>query len=246
MKYLVYNQEGKEEGSVSLPKHIFELKMNTDLVHQVSNSQRANRRILRAHTKTRGEVSGGGKKPWRQKGTGRARHGSTRSPIWVGGGAAFGPRKEKIYKKRIPKKIRRKALFMVLSNKAEGKEMIILDKLEIKEAKTKMAKGVIDKLRAKVKGFGKGSILFALAKEDKNVFLATRNIPKVSIIQASDLNALDLLSFKYLILLKDSIKVIEGTFSKKKEKEVLSKKVKKNVSTSGRAKRKGKKEESSK
>ena len=129
MKVSVYNQEGKEVGKVLLPKEIFEVKVNPDLVHQVVVCQMANRRQPIAHTKDRGEVRGGGRKPWSQKGTGRARHGSIRSPLWIGGGVTFGPRKEKIFKKKIPKKMRRKALFMVLSGKAKENLLLVLDKL---------------------------------------------------------------------------------------------------------------------
>ena len=108
MKVPLYNQEGKESGQALLPKEIFDVKFNSDLVHQVAVSQAANRRRVIAHTKGRGDVRGGGKKPWRQKGTGRARHGSRRSPIWKGGGVTFGPTKERVFKKDIPKKMRRK------------------------------------------------------------------------------------------------------------------------------------------
>src|SRR3989338_10372676 len=114
MKIPVYTQEGKEAGEVALPKDVFEVKMNADLVHQVMISYAANKRQVSAHTKNRGEVGGGGRKPWKQKGTGRARHGSSRSPIWVGGGVTHGPLAEKNYKRKISKKMRAQALFSVL------------------------------------------------------------------------------------------------------------------------------------
>ena len=143
MKYPLYNQKGEETGTVLLPKNIFEVKINNDLIHQVALSQSANRRQVIAHTKDRSEVSGGGRKPWRQKGTGRARHGSIRSPIWRGGGIAFGPTKDRVFSKRIPKKMKRKALLMVLSAKASENLIIVLDKKEIKKPKTKDMAGLL-------------------------------------------------------------------------------------------------------
>ena len=130
MKADLYNQEGKKmDAEVLLPKEIFEVPLNSDLVYQVAVSQNSNRRQKTAKTKDRSEVRGGGKKPWRQKGTGRARHGSNRSPIWVGGGVTFGPNLEKNFKKIVPKKMRRKALFMVLSEKAKNNFIIVLEDL---------------------------------------------------------------------------------------------------------------------
>ena len=207
MKLSTYNQEGKEIGQTLLPKEIFEVKMNSDLVHQVVVSQMANRRQRIAHTKGRAEVRGGGRKPWRQKGTGRARAGSIRSPIWRGGGVTFGPTKEKVFKKKIPKKMRRKALLMVLSAKAKNNFLIILDKLKIEKAKTKEITEILKKLPCQ----GENSLI-ALSQIDKNLILAARNIPKIDTIQAKDLNCLDLLSFKYLVMPKEAIKVIKETF----------------------------------
>src|SRR3989344_4067362 len=126
MKVDLYNQNGEVAGSVNLPKEIFEVKFNADLVHQIAVSQMANKRQVSAHTKIRSEVRGGGKKPWRQKGTGRARHGSIRSPLWRGGGITFGPRNDKVYEKDIPKKMRRKALLMALSQKAKNSQLVVL------------------------------------------------------------------------------------------------------------------------
>ena len=210
----VYNQEGEKIREAKLPSEIFDVKVNPDLVHQVVVSQMANRRKVIAHTKDRGEVSGGGRKPWRQKGTGRARHGSIRSPLWRGGGITFGPRKEKVFKKEIPKKMKRKALFMVLSAKAKNNLLILLDKLEIKEPKTKLLSQLIENWKLKIENFKSGSLLIVLPEMDKNLILAAKNIPQVETIQAKDLNALDLLSFKYLILPQKSVEVIKKTFKK--------------------------------
>src|SRR6185437_9448180 len=129
METKIYNIEGKETGKMTLPENIFGLPWNADLMHQVVVSMRSNARHSIAHTKDRGEVRGGGKKPWQQKGTGRARHGSSRSPIWKGGGVSHGPRKEKLYAKVLPKGMRRKALLVALSRKYKDGEIIFLDKL---------------------------------------------------------------------------------------------------------------------
>ena len=205
----LFNQKGEKIKQTRLPKEIFEVSINSDLVHQVVVSQTANRRKSIAHTKDRGEVRGGGRKPWRQKGLGKARHGSIRSPIWVGGGVSFGPRKEKIFKKKIPKKMRRKALFMVLSGKVKNDLLILLEKLMLSQSKTKEMAEILKKLPCK-----NMSSLIALPEMKKDIILATRNIPKVETIQAKDLNCLDLLSFKYLIMPKESLKVIKETFLK--------------------------------
>jgi large subunit ribosomal protein L4 len=210
----VYDAEGKEVSTLKLAPEIFGLKMNSDLVHQVAVSQAANRRMIIAHTKDRGEVRGGGRKPWRQKGTGRARHGSIRSPLWRGGGVTFGPTKERVFKKEIPKKMRRKALFMILSAKAQNNLLILLDKLKMEKPKTKLMAEIIGNLRKKIKNLKEGTILFVLPEMDKNLILASRNLPDLETIQAKDINALDLLSFKYLLLLKDSLKTIKETFLK--------------------------------
>lgn len=214
VKTILYNQKGEEVGTTLLPKEIFNVKINSDLVHQVMVSQMANRRKVVAHTKGRGEVRGGGRKPWRQKGTGRARHGSIRSPLWRGGGVTFGPRKEKIFKKKIPKKMKRKALFMVLSGKFKNNLLIILDKMKLEKAKTKFLVQLFENLRAKIKNLKEGNVLIALPDYDKDVILAARNLSEIDTLWARDLNVLDVLSSKYLILPKDSIKVIKDTFSK--------------------------------
>ena len=209
MKIDVYNQIGEVTGSTTLPKEIFDVKFNADLVHQIMVSLSANKRQISAHAKTRGEVSGGGKKPWRQKGTGRSRHGSIRSPLWIGGGITHGPRKDRIFEREVPKKMRRKALFMVLSQKAKDNQLVILDKIELEKGKTKEMAKSLSKLPC-----NNQATLIALSNYDKKVFLASRNIKKVSIDDARNLNVLDLLNTKYLLLTKESIKTIENTFAK--------------------------------
>ena len=204
-----YNQIGEELAQTRLPSEIFDVKMDTDLVHQVAVAQMSNRRQVSAHTKDRGEVRGGGKKPWRQKGTGRARHGSRRSPLWKGGGVTFGPTKERNFKKKINQKMGRKALLMVLSAKVKSGTLIILDSLKIEKLKTKLMADVLSKLPCKEQ-----SCLIALSSMDKDVIASARNLSKVQTRQAKDLNVLDLLNTKYLIVPKDAIKVIKETFSK--------------------------------
>ncbi|MBL7142147.1 MAG: 50S ribosomal protein L4 [Candidatus Pacebacteria bacterium] len=209
MKINVYNQEGKEIGNTLLPKEIFDVKINPQLVQQVVVAQMANRRQVLANAKTRGEVRGGGRKPWRQKGTGRARHGSRRSPIWRGGGITFGPRKERVFKKKINKKVKRSALLMVLSGKVKNNMMVVLEDLKLEKAKTKLMVVVLEKLPIK-----KQSALLVLPKMDKNLIISSKNIATIETIQAKDLNALDILSFKYLIMPKEAIKLIKETFLK--------------------------------
>jgi len=213
MKTDVYNQNGEVTGSATLPKDIFEVAFNADLVHQVAVSLMANKRQISAHAKTRGEVRGGGKKPWRQKGTGRARHGSIRSPLWKGGGVTHGPRNDRIFEREIPKKIRRKALFMVLSQKAKNNQLVVLDKVVLETPKgypkTKEMAQSLSKLPC-----AEQTTLILMPDYDKKVFLASRNIKKTSIEDARNLNVLDLLNSKYLLLTKESIKTIEKTFLK--------------------------------
>ena len=207
MNVKIYDKKGKEVGQAPLPKEIFDVKMNSDLVHQVVVSQMANRRQGTAQAKGRAEVRGGGRKPWRQKGTGRARHGSIRSPLWRGGGVTFGPTTEKVYKKQIPKKMRRKALFMVLSQKAKENLLVLVDDLTIEKPKTKAMAEILAALLSE-----KGSRLVVLPTKDDTIVRATRNIPKAGTMEARDLNTLDVLSYKYLVMPKEAIKVLEKTF----------------------------------
>ena len=212
MKVDIYNEKGESSGSATLPKEIFEVPMNADLVHQVLVSSRSNIRQNSAHTKNRGEVRGGGRKPWRQKGTGRARHGSTRSPIWKGGGVSGGPRNERNFDREIPKKMRRKALFMVLSEKARNNLLIVVDKFLLEKAKTKTMNELFKKLP-----LNNSSRLVLYSDGNNNRYLTARNIKKTAGQRTRDLNIIDLLNNKYLLISKDVVKEIENTFSKKGE-----------------------------
>ncbi len=207
MKVPVYNKQGEEVKQIELPEKIFAMEVNSDLVHQVVVSQMSNRRQGTAHTKDRSEVRGGGKKPWRQKGTGRARHGSIRSPLWPGGGVTFGPRNEKDYKKRIPKEMKKKALFMVLSGKLKDKEILFVDDFKMEKPKTAPVKSLVEKLFKE-----KGKTLILLSDSDKNLILGARNIPGIETMLARNINAMDLLMFKNLIFSEDGVKEIEKTF----------------------------------
>lgn len=211
MKATVYNQKGEEVGTTLLPKEIFDVPLNSDLLHQVITSQSSNRRMVIADTKDRGEVSGGGKKPWRQKGTGRARVGSIRSPLWRGGGTVFGPTKEINFKKKINRKMRRLALFMALSQKAKNNFLIILDDLKLEKPKTKLMEQILNKLPC-----NRENSLLALPDigKNKDIVRASGNLSHLQTVEARNLNTFDLLSFKYLVMLKDSIKIIKETFLK--------------------------------
>ena len=217
MKTELYNQNAEVIGEAELPDRIFGVKMNPDLVHQVLVAQMANSRQVIAHTKGRGEVRGGGKKPWRQKGTGRARHASIRSPIWKGGGVAFGPTKERNFEKKINKKTKRKALFMVLSSKVQDKELMLLNDLKFSVPKTKEALGVINGLSSMMTGYKntkkkRDSVLFVMPEKDKMILQAMNNLPFIETTDAKSLNVKDLLEKKYLILFKDAVPVIVNTY----------------------------------
>jgi len=212
MQVKVYNQQAQETGSMELPDGVFGVKWNADLVHQVAVSYAANARAGTAHTKNRGDVSGGGKKPWRQKGTGRARHGSIRSPIWKGGGVSHGPNKEKNYTKKINKKMAKKALYTVLSAKARDQEVIVMDDMRFPDAKTKNAALLFKRLSGNdafakiIKGNG---ALVALAGKDNSARCALRNLPYVAVDEVRNVNAYMLLQHKFLVLPKEAIALLK-------------------------------------
>lgn len=200
----VYNFEGQESGKASLPEVIFGVKWNNDLVYQVAIAMQANLRRTIADTKSRSEVSGGGKKPWRQKGTGRARHGSSRSPIWVGGGTTHGPLSEKDYSQKINKKMKSKAFFTVLSKKMADGEVVLVQDFPVTVAKTKQAQTYLNNL-AKA-GFDKINYkkgkraLVSTAKKEENLSKSFKNIQSATVSDLRDINLLDLLSYKYLVI----------------------------------------------
>jgi len=206
MKADIYNQNAEKVSELELSEQIFNLKRNDDLIHQVVTSMQANLRVPVAHAKGRGEVRGGGKKPWRQKGTGRARHGSIRSPIWKGGGVTHGPTKERDFSKKINRKMKKKALFVSLSQKLRDKEILFLDKIDLTKPKTKEANIILKNL-AKIDGFekieNKKKNRFILALPEKSsleIKRSFRNLPGVEIISTPNLNVLDILTYKYLVL----------------------------------------------
>src|SRR3989344_4920306 len=204
MEAVVYNTSGAENGRVSLPDEIFDVKWNPDLVHQVVVSMQGNARAMTAHTKGRGEVRGGGKKPWKQKGTGRGRHGSSRSPLWVGGGVTHGPTKEKVYAKKLNRKMKNKALATVLSTKAKDGKIIFLNALNFKAPRTKEAAGVLatlsKNLDKKELTYQKGKrVLLAVPTRNSAIEKSFRNIKVVGQEEVRNLSPLTLLAYQYVI-----------------------------------------------
>jgi large subunit ribosomal protein L4 len=227
IKIKVYNQNAEATGEMELSPKVFGMKVNNSLVYQAVTTQMANERQVIAHTKDRSEVRGGGRKPWRQKGTGRARHGSSRSPIWIGGGVTFGPRNDRNFKKRINKKMKQNALLMVLSDKAAGDNFIILDKLEITEFKTKVFNKIITGFETKIlkskkketkadtkKKEVKRSFLMIVDKGDEKLSCSARNLPGVKLINTENINIVDLLKYKNLILNKAAVEKITERYGK--------------------------------
>jgi len=217
MEAKIYNQKGIEVGAINLPAKVFAAKWRADLVHQVVEGMRSNKRAGTADTKDRGEVSGGGKKPWKQKGTGRARHGSIRSPIWVGGGVTHGPLSEKNYKRKISKKMRAEALFSVLSKKLKDNEILFVDSLLLSETKTKQALEVVKNL-AKVSGWKSflasknKRVLTALYGRNKNKEKSFRNLPQLEIVFLKNLNPFNVLKYQYLLIenAEESVRFLES------------------------------------
>jgi len=205
MEATVYNQKGEKSGMVKLPEAIFGLPWNADLVHEVVRLMNSNSRSAIANTKTRGEVRGGGKKPWKQKGTGRARHGSSRSPIWVGGGITHGPRADKNFSRKINKKAKVKALFTILSRKFKDGEVLFVDQMSMTTPKTKDAKNVIMSL-SKIKGYEKlatkpeNAAIIAFDKKTDALAKSFRNIGNFSIEEFRNINPVSVMNHSYLVI----------------------------------------------
>ena len=202
----VYDLNGKKVSDIELAENVFGIEPNEAIVHSVLKNYLANQRQGTQSTKTRSEVSGGGRKPWRQKGTGRARQGSIRAPQWIKGGIALGP-KPRSYKYTVNKKERRLAIKSVLSSKVLEKELTVVDKLEVKEIKTK----TIVKALADMKVEGKTLII--LPENNKNVLMSSRNIEGVKTIVANNINIFDLLKYTNLILPVDTVKKLEEVYA---------------------------------
>ena len=207
----VYNQEGKEVENISLGETVFGVPIKQSVVHQVYVAMMANARRPWADTKGRGEVRGGGRKPWKQKGTGRARHGSIRSPIWKGGGVTFGPLSTRNYKQKINKKMNQLAVRMCLSDKVGSQKFIVVDALA-PSGKTKTLVGLLKKLPI---ASGRTVVLLP-ERMEKSLAQAARNIPNAEIRQAADVNVSDLLRREYVIVTKDGIAALEKRFENKK------------------------------
>jgi len=208
IKFPVYNLKGEKVKDIELSEKVFGARRNDALLHQVFVSQYANRRQVLAHTKDRAERAGSGIKPWRQKGTGRARVGSVRTPVWRKGGIVFGPTKERNFKKDVPKKMGQRALAVALSSKAKDAELFLVDSLEMKNVKTKIMSETIKNLKIK------GSMVIGFSAKEKEAKRASRNLPKVLNMEAKDLNVYDLLNHKNLILSEEGVKVLEEKYKK--------------------------------
>ena len=202
----VYNMEGNEVGSLELSDAIFGAKVNEHLVHMSVVQYLANRRQGTQKAKTRSEVRGGGRKPWRQKGTGHARQGSIRAPQWKGGGVVFAP-VPRDYSFKLNKKEKRAALKSVLTTKVNDNKFIVLDELKMDEIKTKKFKAVLDNLKV-------NKALVILNDNDKNVILSARNLPKVKMAQTNTINVYDILKYDTVVVTKDAVATIEEVYGK--------------------------------
>ncbi|MEA3463515.1 MAG: 50S ribosomal protein L4 [Patescibacteria group bacterium] len=243
-KINIYNQKAEKVGDIKLSDNVFGVKANEPLAHQAMVAQMSNKRQVLAHTKDRSEVRGGGRKPWRQKGTGRARAGSTRSPIWKGGGVTFGPRKDRNFTKNINKKMKQNAMLMVLSDRVKSRNFVVLDKLEVEGFKTSVFNKMIEGLEKNVLGMRKQkatasagqaesrkqkidkeksdtkikkekrSVLVINDKKDNKVKYSGRNLAGVEIINLDNINILDLLKYRDLVLTVDGVKRLEERYGK--------------------------------
>lgn len=221
MKTPIYNAQGAEVGSIDLPDTVFGAKRNSAVLHQVVTAMMANARTTIAHTKGRAEVRGGGKKPWAQKGTGRARHGSIRSPIWRGGGIAHGPNKERVFEQKVNKKMRAVALKTALSDKVRESRLMLLDTLQMKAPKTKDARSLLTAL-GKAPGFSevatrrKNAVLIAVPERSDAVAKSFRNMKQVMVEEIRNINPVEILKYRYLLIAapEESVKTLTARVTK--------------------------------
>ena len=204
-KISLYNRDGEQVDEIEIQAALFEAPFKQGALHQTVVSQATRRRLGTASSKDRSEVRGGGAKPWPQKGTGRSRHGSTRSPIWVGGGVTFGPQ-PRDFGTKVPKKMRRAALKSALSDKVREGKLILVDDFAIDAPQTKKMVTLLDKLKVS------GGALIVGDQPDMNVIKAARNLPRVKIILARQLNSLDILTYNYLVMSKAALQQVEEVF----------------------------------
>lgn len=205
-KVKIYNQEGKVTGDLDLNAARFGVKVDPALVHEVSVAQTANARHSIAHTKTKGEVRGGGKKPWKQKGTGRARQGSTRNPQWVGGGVAFGPRSDRNFSVKVNRRVKQKALFMALTDKVNEEKFLVLEAFQPQATKTKEAAQLFKKLPAARR------TLAVVASSRPELMRIVRNLPDVQLTTVNSLNLNDVLNARQVIFWKDAVSAFENVY----------------------------------
>lgn len=231
MKATIYNTSGAKAGEITLPEKVFGAKWNPDLVHQVALAMEANARTPIAHTKSRAEVSGTGKKPWKQKGTGSARHGSRRSPIWRKGGVAHGPRNERDYSQKISKAMRALALFSVLSKKFEDGEVLFVDTFGLSVPKTKEAKGLLGTLGsiehfAPLKTRRNNAALITTFGKEEGVEKSFRNLGNVLVLDVKNINPVEVLRYKYVIIShpEEAIAFLEGRGKNNKKQETVNSK----------------------
>jgi len=210
-----FDMSGKEIGDFELNDKVFDEDVNEHVVHQVITAQLAAKRRGTASTKTRSEVRGGGRKPWRQKGTGRARHGTIRSPLWVGGGITFGP-KPRSYKKKVNKKMKRLALRSILTDKVNNDQLKIIEKLDYDKPKTKQVVNLVKDFDLEDK-----KVLIVLAEKNDNVYLSARNLPNVDTMVLDAMNAYQLLDNEYILVPEEAAQKIEEVLSEWKKHEIL-------------------------
>ena len=215
MEAVIYSIDGKKSGTIMLPESVFGVAWNADLVHQTVTAIKANARGPVAHTKDRSEVRGGGRKPWKQKGTGRARHGSTRSPIWVGGGVAHGPRNEKDYSQKVNRKMRTRALLSALSRKWRDGKVSFVDSISLAGPKTREAKKIVMALGS-VKEFAgidarHNAALIALPARTEAIEKSFRNFGTIAVEEIRNLNPMDVLSYRRLVIVSpaESLEILK-------------------------------------
>jgi len=233
MEATLYTQKGVEAKKITIPEAIFGLSWNADLVHQVVTSMMSSARTPVAHTKNRGEVRGGGKKPWQQKGTGRARHGSIRSPLWVGGGVTHGPRNDKNFDRKVNKKMKAKALYTILSAKFKQGQVMFVDDISMRVPKTKEAVAILSAVSKAGKADDmmtrrKNSAYVAFSKKDVTTEKSFNNINTIKIDEIRNMSPLDLMKYKYVII-ENPEKGLVQIGSKLSSKSVSAKKVVKAV-----------------